>query len=82
MVWNKEVRVSTMHYKNGKTKLTPKTKVPMEETNLPKSKDYNFFVRGTGQDATKGKNLVLNKQKCIHNIFGLKGQLLSNYFLK
>ena len=76
MVWNKEVKVSTMHYKNGKTKFTPKTKVPMEETNLPKSKDYNFFVRGTGQDATKGKNLVLNEQKMYPQYIWIKGSII------
>jgi len=75
MVWNNEIKVSTMYDKSGDILMTKKTKIPMERTNLPKSKDYNFFVRGTGVDAT-GKTFTLNGYNMYNQYIWLKGSII------
>jgi len=75
MAWNNEIKVSTMYDKSGDILMTKKTKIPMERTNLPKSKDYNFFVRGTGVDAT-GKTFTLNGYNMYNQYIWLKGSII------
>lgn len=76
MIWNNEVKVSKIYNKQGQLILTPKTKVPKEETNLPKSKDFDFFIRGTGSDAAKGKVLTLNGYKMYLQYIWIKGSTI------
>ncbi|MEK3906639.1 MutH/Sau3AI family endonuclease [Oceanobacillus sp. FSL W7-1309] len=58
--------------KNGNHRITPKTKIPMTAPNFPKSQEYNFFVRGSGEDASK-KTLVLNGIRMYPQYFWIKG---------
>lgn len=39
--------------KDGSQKYAYKTGLPMSAPNFPKSEEYNFFIRGTGDDSTK-----------------------------
>ncbi|HDR3896984.1 MutH/Sau3AI family endonuclease [Bacillus sp. FSL W7-1334] len=77
LVWNNKLKVSIMKDKNGNTRITPKTGLPMEETNFPKSKDSDIFLRGTGNNATT-KTLVLNGQRMYQQQVWLKGSTLVN----
>lgn len=58
--------------KNQKQQLAPKTKKPMSAPNFPKAKDNNFFVRGTGTDASK-KTLSLNGINMYTQYFWMRG---------
>ncbi|PEA54959.1 restriction endonuclease [Bacillus pseudomycoides] len=77
LVWNNKLTVSVMKDTNGNTRITPKTGLPMEEVNFPKSKNSDIFLRGTGNDATT-KTLVLNGQRMYQQQFWLKGSALVN----
>ncbi|WP_161567039.1 MULTISPECIES: MutH/Sau3AI family endonuclease [unclassified Exiguobacterium] len=70
------LEVKEMYKKDGQLKLSPKTRVPQTETNLPKSKDYLFFLRGTGSDATK-KTLSINGLELYRQDLWIRGKDLS-----
>ena len=67
-----EFKVSLRRNKKGELIITPKTKLPSEETNLPKSKDYDVFLRGTGSDAST-KSYELSGYRMYSQQFWLKG---------
>lgn len=75
LIWSNKLTVSKVIDKNGNRRMTPKTKIPMEKTNFPKSKEYDIFLRGTGDDATS-KALTLNGYKMYPQQFWIKGTLL------
>lgn len=75
LIWRNELTVSKVRDRNGKIIMTPKTNLPKEETNFPKSKEYDIFLRGTGTDATS-KTLTLNGYKMLPQQFWIKGKLL------
>ncbi|UQW96672.1 restriction endonuclease [Rummeliibacillus sp. G93] len=52
----------------------PKTKTIKTKINFPKSKDYPFFVRGSGKDASK-KPLELNGIKMYKQYLWMKGSI-------
>lgn len=59
LIKTNQLKESVLYDRNGNPKITPKTKVISTSINFPKSKDYIFFVRGSGEDANK-KTLSLN----------------------
>ncbi|WP_203624201.1 MutH/Sau3AI family endonuclease [Lacticaseibacillus sp. 866-1] len=54
-----QLKVSYMYTATGQQRFSPKTKLPMTETNLMKSADNDVFVRGTGIDG-KDKSLIVH----------------------
>lgn len=75
-----KLEVRKMYKKNGQLKLSPKTNVPQTETNLPKSKDYLFFMRGSGSDATK-KTLTINGLELYRQDIWIRGRELSKLLI-
>lgn len=61
--------------KDGTQRLTPKTRIPMYATNLPKSKEYTFFLRGTSSDASK-KNVQINDIRIYRQNIWVKGKMV------
>lgn len=59
--------------KDGTQRLTPKTRIPMYATNLPKSKEYTFFLRGTSSDALN-KNVQINDVRIYRQNIWIKGK--------
>lgn len=62
--------------KNGAVRYTKRTNVPRTRTNLPKSRQYPFFLRGSGRDA-KDKVLSINGLSLYRQDLWIKGTLLS-----
>ncbi len=60
--------------KNGVPITNPKTKTIKTKINFPKSKEYPFFVRGSGKDASK-KSLELNGIKMYKQYLWMKGSI-------
>lgn len=75
LVNDKKLTVSQQIDKSGKVRITPKTGLPMEETNFPKSKTHAIFLRGTGADASD-KTLILNGLTMYQQQFWIKGSLM------
>ncbi|WP_214850628.1 MutH/Sau3AI family endonuclease [Exiguobacterium sp. s193] len=63
--------------KDGTQRLTPKTKIPMEATNLPKSKEYTFFLRGTSSDASN-KSVQINGIRIYRQNIWMKGKIVAS----
>lgn len=77
LVWNDDVKMEMMHNKKGQIMITPKTKLPKMQNNLPKSSDYTFFIRGTGSNA-KNKTLNLNGVQMYQQYVWIKGLYMMN----
>ncbi|MFC6323860.1 MutH/Sau3AI family endonuclease [Companilactobacillus baiquanensis] len=75
LVWSNKVKMEIMHNKKGEIIITPKTKLPKMQNNLPKSSDYTFFIRGTGSDA-KNKTLNLNGVQMYQQYIWIKGSYM------
>lgn len=75
LVNNNEFKVSVRRNKAGAVIITPSSKVPSEETNFPKSKDFEVFIRGSGNDAVS-KTFELNGYKLYPQQFWIKGKSL------
>lgn len=58
----------------GKQRFAPKTGVPMEAPNLPKSGDHLIFFRGTGSDARD--KVTVNGIKMLRQNYWIKGSFL------
>jgi len=71
LVYYHELKSTVMRDKDGNIIYTPKTHVPMEEVNLPKSKELPIFCRGTGQNA-KDK-IVVNGIRLYRQNYWIKG---------
>jgi hypothetical protein len=74
LVNNNKLREEPVLDKNNNQRITPKTKIPMTAPNFPKAKEYNFFVRGSGTDASK-KPLLLNGISMYSQYFWMKGHV-------
>jgi DNA mismatch repair enzyme MutH len=74
LVNNNKLREEPVLDKNKNQLISPKTKVPMTAPNFPKAKEYNFFVRGSGTDASK-KPLLLNGISMYSQYFWMKGDV-------
>jgi len=76
LIVNKEIREEPVLYTTGENKgeqiINPKGTVKTE-INLPKSKDYTVFTRGSGTDSTK-KPVELNGVKMYAQYFWIKGK--------
>jgi len=69
-----ELKVEPILMKDGSVRYTPKTKIPMTAPNLPKSKDYTIFFRGTGTDATD--KITVNGLEMLRQDYWIKGKFL------
>lgn len=65
-------RVIQVLDKNGEVVKNPKTKLPKEKHNLPKSKNNVIFIRGTSQDSSI-KTETLNGYKIYPQQYWIKG---------
>jgi DNA mismatch repair protein MutH len=74
LVNNNVLMVSEARTKYGKFRFN-KSGTQMEATNLPKSKDYVVFLRGSGKDSTK-KPYTLNGFQIYQQNFWIKGKVL------
>ncbi|MCP1493436.1 hypothetical protein J2Y73_003467 [Peribacillus frigoritolerans] len=74
LVNNKKLKEVPILDKNNNHRITPKTKIPMTAPNFPKAKECNFFVRGSGTDASK-KPLLLNGISMYSQYFWMKGDV-------
>lgn len=81
LIWNKDVRMDIMYKKDGQPMMTPKTKIPKKQNNLPKSSQYIFFLRGSGGDAN-GKTLVLNGINMYPQYVWIRGTFIANLLSK
>ncbi|WP_410503317.1 MutH/Sau3AI family endonuclease (plasmid) [Exiguobacterium acetylicum] len=63
--------------KDGTQRLSPKTRVPMEATNLPKSEEYTFFLKGTSSDALN-KNVQINGVRIYRQNIWMKGKVVAS----
>ncbi|WP_080871955.1 MutH/Sau3AI family endonuclease [Oceanobacillus timonensis] len=61
--------------KNQKQRFTPKTKKPMSALNFPKAKHNNFFLRGSGEDASK-KTFSLNGIQMYKQNVWMRGKFI------
>ncbi|MFC6176642.1 MutH/Sau3AI family endonuclease [Companilactobacillus huachuanensis] len=77
LVWNDDIKMEMMHNKKGQIMITPKTKLPKMQNNLPKSSNYTFFIRGTGSNA-KNKTLNLNGIQMYQQYIWIKGLYMMN----
>ncbi|MDQ6468771.1 MutH/Sau3AI family endonuclease [Exiguobacterium acetylicum] len=68
--------VTTELDKNGMVRYTKRTNVPRTRTNLPKSRHYTFFLRGSGRDA-KDKVLSIDGLSLYRQDLWIKGTMLS-----
>lgn len=69
-----ELKVEHVCTKEGFIRYTPKTKIPMTASNLPKSKDNIIFFRGTGTDAADKINV--NGLEMLRQDYWIKGSFL------
>lgn len=61
--------------KDGTQKYAYKTGLPMSAPNFPKSEEYNFFIRGTGDDSTK-KPFSINGVHMYYQQLWIKGKVV------
>ena len=77
LIVNKEIREEPVLYKTGEKKgqpiINPRGTLKTE-INLPKSKDYLVFTRGSGADSTK-KPVELNGVKMYAQFFWIKRKM-------
>ncbi len=62
-----------VYTKDGKQRINPNG-LPMEATNLPKSKDYLIFLRGTGGDSSD--KTIIHGVKLYKHDFWIKGSYI------
>ncbi|USK48025.1 restriction endonuclease [Bacillus sp. CMF12] len=74
LVNNNKLKEEPVLDKNNHQRITPKTKLPMTAPNFPKAKEWNFFVRGSGTDASK-KPLLLNGIHMYSQYLWMKGDV-------
>lgn len=77
-VQNKSLKLEPVLTKDGKQRITPKTKIPMEAPNFPKSKEYKVFVRGGAADSSY-KNEEVNGLRMIKQFIWLQGSFLAEF---
>ncbi|WP_410984644.1 MutH/Sau3AI family endonuclease [Bacillus cereus] len=75
LVNNNKLKEEPILDKKGIQRITPKTKLPMTAPNFPKSKNHDFFVRGSGKDASK-KPLELNGISMYAQYLWMKGSIV------
>ncbi|MEY8349963.1 MutH/Sau3AI family endonuclease [Bacillus cereus] len=75
LVNNNELKEEPILDKEGIQRITPKTKLPMTAPNFPKSKNHDFFVRGSGTDASK-KPFELNGISMYAQYLWMKGSIV------
>jgi hypothetical protein len=75
LVNNNKLKDEPVLDKKNNQRITPKTKIPMTAPNFPKAKECNFFVRGSGTDASK-KTLLLNGISMYSQYFWMKGDVV------
>lgn len=75
LIHNNELKESYVYNKKGELVMTPKTNLPSTEINFPKSKDSSFFLRGSGQDASR-KTLNINGIQMYSQNLWMKGSVL------
>ncbi|MGE7811264.1 MutH/Sau3AI family endonuclease [Lysinibacillus capsici] len=61
--------------KDGTQKCGFKTGIPMSAPNFPKSEEYNFFIRGTGEDSSK-KPFSINGVEMYYQQLWIKGKFV------
>ena len=74
LVNGKKLINEKIYKKDGSPKMN-KTGIQQEAPNLPKSKSYAVFLRGSGSDSTK-KPLAINGVQMYYQNFWLKGSYL------
>jgi hypothetical protein len=74
LVNNYKLKEEPVFDKNKNQFISPKTKLPLTALNFPKAREYNFFVRGSGTDASK-KPLLLNGISMYSQYFWMKGDV-------
>ncbi|PEI94985.1 restriction endonuclease [Bacillus pseudomycoides] len=75
LVSNNKLKEEPIPDKKGIQRITPKTKLPMTAPNFPKSKNHDFFVRGSGKDASK-KPFELNGISMYAQYLWMKGNIV------
>lgn len=75
LVNNNKLKDLPILNKKGIHRITPKTKLPMTAPNFPKSEYHDFFIRGSGMDASK-KTFELNGIKMYSQFLWMKGSLV------
>lgn len=75
IVNNNKLKDEPILDKKGIQRITPKTKLPMTAPNFPKSKNHNFFVRGSGMDASR-KPFKLNGTSMYAQYLWMKGNIV------
>lgn len=76
LVNNNELVEITETDKFNKPRINKKTNTVKTALNFPKSKDYTFFVRGSGTDSTK-KPLELNGIRMYSQYLWMKGSVIN-----
>ncbi|PFN04227.1 MutH/Sau3AI family endonuclease [Bacillus cereus] len=75
LVNNNKLKEEPILDKEGIQRITQKTKLPMTAPNFPKSKSHDFFVRGSGTDASK-KPFELNGISMYAQYLWMKGNIV------
>ncbi|WP_107838925.1 MutH/Sau3AI family endonuclease [Metasolibacillus meyeri] len=75
LINNNELKESRLYNKNGELLINPKTKLTKTSINFPKSKDFLFFVRGSGTDSS-AKTLQVNGIQMYTQYLWMKGSVL------
>lgn len=75
LVNNNKLKEEPILNKRGIQQITTKTKLPMNSINFPKSKYHNFFIRGSGKDASK-KTFELNGINMYAQYLWMKGSIV------
>ncbi len=81
LVNNNKLKNEAILDKNGNQRFTPKTNLPMFAPNFPKSTKHDFFVRGSGQDASK-KSVELNGIEMYAQYLWMKGSIVASMLKK
>ena len=74
LILSNELTVEVLKDKHGNPRYTPKTHLPMNAPNWPKSKEYDVFMRGTGSDAAHKK--TINGLEMYYQDYWVKGSVL------
>ncbi|MEH7303453.1 MutH/Sau3AI family endonuclease [Neobacillus drentensis] len=74
LVNNNKLKNEPVLDKKNNQRITPKTKILMTAPNFPKAEEFNFFVRGSGSDASK-KPLLLNGISMYSQYFWMRGDI-------
>lgn len=73
VIVNHKLSVTSVFTKDGKPRIN-KNGVHMEKVNLPKSSEFNVFVRGTGKDSTN--KYMIQGVRMYHQQLWLKGSFV------